>query len=333
MTKIGGENYINHSYKLGSFQNETYYSSGQSALIVILRTLLSENYSKIYIPNFICDSVINVCKSLKFNIINYEIDDKSFEPVWNNIDLEENTIFYLVSYYGFVETNSSVLKLKSKYHNIITISDRVQDYYNINKSLADFSFNSFRKFLPIPEGSIIVNRTNLSLLEPEKNNSWSRLKYLAAIMKLLKFNDKIYLRIFNKAEYKLLNTLEPMYMSRLGVNYFNLFHHYKIKLKREENYKFVYDYGKSLGIDFVFKYEAGLTPIAIPVKVNSSKKLKKNLFEKKCYLNSYWPSNINKSKFSQYIYNHSINIIINHTVNLDKIKRQIMLISKFNQIE
>jgi len=330
--KIGGENYINKHFRLKRRVDKIdCYSSGQSALLIILNTVFNLGYTKIYLPNFICDSVFNSCKKLNFDIITYDIDPLNFEPIWTTISMREKSIIYFVSYYGFIEDNPFVLKVKLNQKDIITISDRVQDYYNVSKSQADFAYNSFRKFLPITEGSEIINNTDLTLTKPSKYNKWSKYKYYGAFLKFFNFKDEKYLKIFNKSENILLSTFHPMYMSKIGKAYFNLFDHKRIKLNRQKNYKFAYKFGEDLGLDFIFKYKEGLCPIAIPVRVNSSKNLKKYLYKNNCFLNSFWPNVIAKSNLSENILNHTINIIINHSVNEDMIRKQILLINKFNK--
>ncbi len=140
------------------------FQSGRACLNYILQQL---SPSKLYLPFYCCDSLI---EPVTLNNVSYEfyaIDEKLM-PV-AAIDLKENEYFIYVDYYGCCGKN--VDTLYARYGNKL-ILDNTQAFYETGYKDC-FSFNSARKFFGVPDGAYLYSPSPISDSVFEKNKNVS----------------------------------------------------------------------------------------------------------------------------------------------------------------
>ena len=94
MKEIGGYFGLEEFTKSEYYANSKALNTGRNALVYLLK---SRNIKKLYIPYFICDSVINVCKREKIEYEQYHIN-KDFMPIFDFDRLLKNDEFlYIVN--------------------------------------------------------------------------------------------------------------------------------------------------------------------------------------------------------------------------------------------
>ena len=96
-------------------------NSGRNAFKYILKT---RNPKKVFIPNFICDSVIEPLDELKINYEFFNIDE-NFEII-QNVILKENEIIFYVNYFAL--KSKYIEKLTHKYNNNLIV-DNTQAFF------------------------------------------------------------------------------------------------------------------------------------------------------------------------------------------------------------
>jgi len=338
ITKIGGEFEMNPDLIKsceGLVKNNmcSLFSSGRSALMAILETINININAKplIYLPYYICSSVVEACKNQKFNIEFYELDENFLFNIDYLDNIKKNSSLLTVNYFGFVNNNNLIENIKNRRPDIITICDNVPSFWQCNNSKANFSFTSLRKFIPTPDGAIVYSKG--VIYKPEKSvpeNKFYKSKLLGSIAKYKKEKDNVYLNYFTEGE-KILNKEKKITRASRFSEYF--FHNYNLQnLKniRDNNYLKVYEIGSKIGLNFVFPFLKGISPLCVPIFLENRDEIRNKLFDKNIFLPIYWPiEDHNKSsKLSNKMAKHELSIIIDHRYSLNEINHQLCEIKK-----
>ena len=135
-------------------------STGRSCLNYILQTI---NPSKIYIPYYICEVVIETIISRNIDFEYYELNN-NLEPKKTNLNKDEYLIY--INYFGI--KNSAIKQLKRKFNQNIII-DNSQSFYEKSYSRL-WSFNSARKFFGVPDGAYLYSPSVIKTNFPRNKN-------------------------------------------------------------------------------------------------------------------------------------------------------------------
>lgn len=131
-------------------------NTGRNALEYILR---AKKYNKVYIPFYICSSVLEPINKLGLEYEYYHID-KEFNIELELSKIESNNLLLYVNYFGIC--NNQVEQLLNKRHNYrfdICI-DNTQAFFNRPKG-EEYTIYSARKFFGVPEGAYLYTNKNL----------------------------------------------------------------------------------------------------------------------------------------------------------------------------
>lgn len=142
-------------------------NSGRAALKYLL---INKNIKKIYLPFYLCESVYNYINVAPLEIEFYHIDI-NFHPIL--ISPEPEAYIYIVNHYG-VLTNSSLLRLKEKFKNVIidnTHSFFLEPLKGVN------TIYSCRKFFGVPDGAYLYSNIENNL-ELEDNKITKHLSHI-----------------------------------------------------------------------------------------------------------------------------------------------------------
>ena len=158
MKPIGGEIAIKD-------QGETSFitDSGRSSLRLLLRSGKFRSM-KFLIPNFFCSVIEEVLIEEKVNYSFYDInEDLSINN--ETINAVNYDVLYVINYFGKISDLSSI-----DLSNKILVEDNVflYNFENYQNSENWYAFNSYRKFSPLTDGSLI--KTNLRINPSEIND-------------------------------------------------------------------------------------------------------------------------------------------------------------------
>ena len=158
MKPIGGEIAIKD-------QEETSFitDSGRSSLRLLLRSGKFRSM-KFLIPNFFCSVIEEVLIAEKVNYSFYDInEDLSINN--ETINSVNYDVLYVINYFGKISDLSSI-----DLSNKILVEDNVflYNFENYQNSENWYAFNSYRKFSPLTDGSLI--KTNLRINPSEIND-------------------------------------------------------------------------------------------------------------------------------------------------------------------
>lgn len=126
---------------------------------------------KVWLPYYICDSLIAPAERSGVEIAYYHIDDR-FCPLCDHIP-EDGEAILIVNYFGFL-SQEVLERLVEKYHRVIV--DNTQAFFAAPLDGVDTLY-SCRKFFGVPDGGYLYAQ-GISSLEKEKDNSSQRMDFL-----------------------------------------------------------------------------------------------------------------------------------------------------------
>lgn len=143
-------------------------NTGRNAFEYIL---LVNNYSKVYLPFFTCDVLLEPLKKHQIKYEFYSIN-KLLEPLFNYENIGSDEVFLYTNYFGLKDV--FIQKLIRQTKNIII--DNSQSFYSQSIPGID-TFYSPRKFFGLPDGAYLYS--NKKLTYPfEKDVSFDRCSHL-----------------------------------------------------------------------------------------------------------------------------------------------------------
>lgn len=308
---LGGYLEFDFLSKGGIHSSAIAVNTGRNGLRYILRV---KKYSKIYIPYFTCDVVLNTIKQEGLKYEFYCITE-SLEPVFDFGIVKSDEVFLYTNYFGVKDRYVDQLVLKLK--NIII--DNAQAFY---AKLVDGvnSFYSPRKFLGVPDGGYVY--CNEELLIDKIDVSYDRMSHL---LKRVELGAEEGYGDFTDNE-KLLDDLELMKMSVLSNKLVNTVDHEFIKEVRRRNYKFLYDSFKGIN-KMDLPLEINSVPLVFPLWIN--KEIISILHSNRCYTATYWPNVLDWTTEKSLEYKLTKEVVylpIDQGISLEEIKEIIDII-------
>ncbi len=292
MDEVGGyfqlERLISNEY----YNNLISINTGRNALMYLLE---AKKIKKLYIPYYICDSVINILKIHDYDFDFYHINS-DFMPVFQNL-LDKNEYIYIVNYFGQLD-NNKVLNLKQRYYNIII--DNTQAFFQKPVENIDTIY-SCRKFFGVPDGAYLSTKVKIGY-DLETDVSKDRFTHLLG---RYEGTGSQYYGEFQKNE-ELLNNQDIKNMSDLTHNILGAIDYKDIRNTRNKNYAYL---DSMLGIHNKLKPRFADGAFAYPFLIENGIEIKKALSDMKIYIPTLWPNVINEKLKGKLEYDYAANIL------------------------
>ncbi len=279
MKPIGGFfelelNYGNEQYH----KTQTVLSTGRSCLNLIIKEV---SPSKIFLPYYICDSLIEPIANKKINYQFYSLNQK-LEPE-ENILLKDNEYIIYINYFGLMK--GTVGNLIEKYPNNL-ILDNTQAFYE--KGFSDiWSFNSARKFFGVPDGAFLYSPYPLITDLFNRNGDFH---YDHLVHRLIKKQEIAYKEFV--AYEKSLND-EIKYVSILSELLLSNIDYQKAKEKRIINYKMCHSAFKEIN-QLNLSLQTDSVPMVYPLLVETNFD-REVLFKKNIFIPTFWEDVLQRS--------------------------------------
>lgn len=275
------------------------YNSGRSAFYDLL---IQTEINRIWMPKFICNSMIEPLMLLKIDIQYYNINESFYPQLPDYIEGDEY-IFY-VNYFGLC---TGVQKeLLSKYPSKNIIFDHSQAFF-ISPLDCFSTIYSPRKFLPIAEGGLLISQ---AITNPQ---------YLASreLIEMVKQYDYCLTRRLSnasegyndfKCNEELFSDCIPKNISDITDDLLNCFDYESIKKKRLNNFKFLHSQLKNIN-QLAVDFENIESPLVYPLLLDFS--LADRLIENKIFTPTYWIDSLERLSNESFEYK-----FISQTTNL-----------------
>ncbi len=256
-------------------------NAGRYALEYILR---ARKYQKVYIPYYICDSVLQPIERQGVAYEFYHINEQ-LEPALKLQPKDDEVVLY-VNYFGL--KNRIASNFCYAYRN--TILDQTQAFYSEqgnkynDKSIQCDTFYSCRKYFGVPDGTYLYTDCLLDEELPQ-DESFERMTFLTKRIDRsaqdgyadFRANDKTMRMVGMKRMSKLTEAM----MS--GINYsekankrIHNFHTLDNALRESNRFKWNMDYGT--------------VPLVYPYYVEDGERLRQYLIDHQVFCARYWPN-------------------------------------------
>lgn len=268
---------LNQREKNSFHSGGIYLNSGRNALEYILRSL--PRISKLWIPYFTCDVVLEPLRKLDILYGFYHINEKL--ELCEDIQLEPDEYFLVTNYYGIKDRYIQELSLKYSSRLIV---DNAQALF-AEPIQGVKSVYSPRKYVGIPDGGIAYIEAGLDINQYDRDVSYERCSHL---LKRLDLGAGAGYVDFKKNSCKLQG--QPIKrMSRLTQKLFQSIDFEHIRNIRRDNFQLLHNCLSEANILSIPELDSFSCPLVYPYYTNDYT-LKKRLIENRIFVATYWPN-------------------------------------------
>lgn len=328
---IGGEFAIDKKLLSNNKENkELQYSSGRSVLYSILMHVEGK-HKKILLPAYLCDSITRTVIETGWKYTFYQINEFLHPIIDDDLcsTLKECDAILLINYFGMVDLKNDIASIRNEGSGIFVIEDDVQAFYSLDKTSADCSFTSLRKWFPCPDGALLHMNSSVQV-EPcvKTENKWSQYKLAGNLLKEQSdyVDDSIILSLLSKGE-DLLDNSYLSYCSKASINIFSNLDLEKIAHRRKQNAKILHCELKKLGIKHMYSDNA--IPLFIPVFVDNRDELRREFFSQQVFTPNHWPKISDEVNGINTLYTEELSLICDQRYCEKDMMKQINILKRF----
>ena len=235
--------------------------------------------SKIYLPYYICDSIVDVAKSSGITLEFYALN-KNME-VSQLVKPQQNELLLYVNYFG-LKTNYAD-KLADLFDCSVVIDNSQAFFAEPNNHV--HTIYSARKFFGVPDGGYLYTDLLPDVDEIPEDTAVDRCCHLLG---RIEAGSQAYYSAYRNAE-SALRGRPIRKMSRISKRILASLDYESIALKRERNFLFLHTHLAPVNtypivIDASFK-----GPMIYPLLIRDGSSLKQKLIEEEIYVATYWP--------------------------------------------
>ena len=249
-------------------------NTGRNCLEYILRT---RGYSKVYIPYYTCDVVLEPFKKLGVPYECYHVNIHL--EIRDEIVLKTGEALLYTNYYGLKQRYTEIL---AKQYSNSLIVDNTQAFY-AKPIFGIDTFYTCRKFFGVPDGAYLYTDKLLDM-EFDQDQSFERMDSLT---KRIDISPEAGYQDFHNISKSLVG--QPIKrMSKLTQRMMKGIDYETIAQRRRTNYQMLHEaLGKENNVELLMEDDS--VPMVYPYFV-SVKGLREKLIENKIFVARYWPS-------------------------------------------
>lgn len=248
-------------------------NTARNGLEYLLRT---RQYTKIYLPYYTCEVILEPLKKLGIRYEFYHINE-AFEPLFHK-ELNEGEALLYTNYFGLQRHVAE--NLAQLYPRLII--DNAQAFFAAPVSGSD-TFYSARKFFGVPDGAYVYTDVHPDL-ELKQDYSFTRMSHL---LKRMDYGAEAGYAEFRNNEDALINQ-QIFKMSELTQRLLEAIDYQEVSEKRKENFKYLHTLlGTKNKLCFDISQDA--VPMIYPFYTDYPD-LRKKLTENRVYVATYWPN-------------------------------------------
>lgn len=255
-------------------KNAIRLNTGRNCLEYILR---ARKYSKVYIPYYTCEVVLEPFKKLNISYEFYHIN-LDFELA-ENVCIEKGEALLYTNYYGLKQ--QYVEELAEKYGNQLII-DNTQAFFAKPIRGID-TFYTCRKFFGVPDGAYLYTDAQLDD-DLEQDLSYERMAFL---LKRIDISPEAGYEDFREQSEKLVGQTVRK-MSKLTERMMQSIDYTAVKERRRENFKILHEALESSN-QMSVELDGEAVPMVYPYMTNCPG-LREHLIRNKVFVARYWPN-------------------------------------------
>jgi hypothetical protein len=256
----------------------------QSARAAFLSLLRAGNPKRVWMPKYICNSMLAPLKAAKIKCVWYDVNNQL--TVEDNIIIGTDDWILFVNYFGIC--NKQVSDLLKRFAPKQVVLDYSQSFFTPPRDEALATIYSARKFFGVPDGGLLISQVPISPPEIQDTGSFERVSHL--MQRLGNFPEAGYAD-FQRAE-ESLTDCEPKKMSKLTERILSSINFEGVGKKRRENFLFLHE---RLGKDnqLALDHLHFTAPLCYPFLTNNSG-LRGRLQRNRIFVATYWSDAISR---------------------------------------
>ena len=268
-------------------------NTGRNAFEYIL---IANNYSKIYIPYYTCDVILEPLKKLNIAYEFYNINT-DFEPIFDFNKIKETEAFLYTNYFGLKE--NVVLNLSKQCPRLII--DNAQAFYNKPIKNIDTIYSP-RKFFGIADGAYLYSNKKIEQ-QFTQDKSYNRFEHL--LRRLDEDAETGYSYFVNND--KNLCDQPILQMSNLTLQMLKNINYDAIAAIRKENFNYLHQALHTIN-EVKWNSVNDMVPLVYPF-YSENLNLKNELIKNRIYTAQYWPNVLNWVDENSIEYKYCVNLI------------------------
>ncbi len=267
--------------------DKSLFATGRGALRGIIRAIRkNHDIQCMSVPNYICDSVTQALQQEQVPYEFYEVGTDLYPSAEPTGD-----VVLLVNYFGMVDVSAWIERIKQTNPETIVIVDNVQNYYGQDILNADYLFNSFRKWFPLPDGAeVIAHGTPVEIPTMEEANHFAALKIAGNYLKNYSVDipESIALQLIQSGEEQLDTTDAIIGCSAFTAANCKVLDYEVIAGRRKANAAYIHERLQTLGISHIWN-DWG-TPLFVPVFLPHHRdEVRRKMFAHQIFTPIHWP--------------------------------------------
>lgn len=271
------------------YTNAKKYNSSRSAFYDLLE---QTGIKKIWMPKFICNTMIDPLIKMDVNILYYDLD-ANFNPILPTILNDDEYIFY-VNYFGLY--TSVQKKLLKQYSNEKLIFDHSQAFF-VKPFECFATFYSLRKFLPVAEGGLLYTTAINSPNYVGMGGKQSIQQYQHLFIRCLSTANEGY-ELFKDNE-TVFNDCLPRRISSITENILHSLNYSEIRQIRLQNFKFLHAQLADIN-QLTFDVSTIESPLTYPLLLDKS--LSVELIKDNIFTPTYWTDSLERVAIDSFEY-------------------------------
>lgn len=290
-----------------------------SARYCLEYVLRARNYKKIYLPAYICDSVLQPIKRLNIDYVFYSIDEH-FAPVFDQVP-ENDACFFYVNYFGL--NTGNVRELCHKMQHLII--DNTQAFFDLPLEHVDTLYSA-RKFFGVPDGGYLFSNTK-KRIDLDRDPSYYRFD---ALLKQIDLGSVPAEPLFEQNE-AYFDTCGMQAMSRTTQRVLRSIDYEHVLATRNANFRYLH---KQIGaynqLNANFSDVNG--PMCYPFLIDRGEQLKDYLLKHQIYTDDFWEevvSRVSSSSFEYRLAKHLIPLPIDQRYNEKDMNAIVRIVRSF----
>ena len=298
-----------------------FFTSGRTALNAILKDIGDNGV--IYIPNFLCSSIVQTIHDSGWDYQFYSINSKLIPVISFSEISKHRSVILLINYFGLIDLSDIITEIKKKIPDSILILDNVQAYYAHQYKEIDYFFNSYRKWFPCPDGAEAWKKeTGYMLPSVYSDNLWAQYKLAGNLLKNYSdlINDNIALELIEKGESLLdhdyhVNCSEASLRIILNLNL------REVADIRKKNAKVLHEGLVELGVEHIWAESA--VPLCLPIFVDNRDELRKAFFQERIFTPIHWKNMGEQLSGRNNLYDRELSLIVDQRYGESDMVRQL----------
>lgn len=249
------------------------FQSARAAFRALLQTIKP---TKLWVPKYTCDAVIEPLETEGVDYVWYNLDLKL--AINDKITLEEGEYIFYINYFGLCDNNIENLLTSFPPEKIIL--DCSQGFFSKKRGNVLATIYSPRKFLAVPDGGMLETKLNIHMPERHDELSIDRMKYS---LKRMSSSPEDGYSDYLRAESSLGDST-PLRMSKLTERLLQSVDFERVKDIRRENYNFL-----KLALADLNGFDPSSEGVALCYPfVTNNDKLKELLIKNRIFIPTYW---------------------------------------------